>query len=291
MNAVRGALKNKRNKIYFSLAILLLVAGFGLLGVYYYNTTILAPQQAPQEPGAAMQDTSQLGTYLSTLPTQSLNETEKQGILYMREEEKLARDVYLELYDKWGVQIFSNIAHSEQTHMDAVLLLIERYNLTDPVGNDTRGVFTNDTLQNLYNELVANGTKSLEDAYRVGALIEEVDIIDLEDWIAKTDNEDLKTVYGFLMSGSYNHLRAFVKQLNNLGVTYTPVLLPQEQYNEIISGTAGRGSAQPNMETTTTMQALNAYYFYGGIVSVGVGIVFLVLFFSNAHQLKGNNKE
>ncbi len=256
-----------KNKIVFG-SILLIILGLGLIVASYY--TLSQVPQNPQTPPETYQDPTTLMEYIRSLPAQELNETEIQGILYMREEEKLARDVYTVLYEKWGTMIFSNIAHSEQIHMDMVNVLIEKYNLTDPVVNDTVSVFTNEHLQELYNELVANGSKSLEDALKVGALIEEVDIIDLDEYISLTDNEDVKLVYEFLRSGSCNHLRAFVRQLENMGVEYTPVLLSQEEYNEIISTTPARGYGKNNTSTTSTTSEVSYanYYFYAGILAV-----------------------
>lgn len=49
----------------------------------------------------------------------------------MREEEKLARDVYLTFGEKWGLTLFTNIAKSEQTHTDAVKTLLDRYEIKD----------------------------------------------------------------------------------------------------------------------------------------------------------------
>jgi hypothetical protein len=72
----------------------------------------------------------------------------------MREEEKLARDVYAALGDMRGQQIFTNIASSEQTHMDAMGTLIDRYSLEDPIITDVRGVFSSSALQSLYDELI-----------------------------------------------------------------------------------------------------------------------------------------
>ena len=128
-----------------------------------------------------------LWSAISQIPAGELSEAEKEGILYMREEEKLARDVHLKLYEIWGLQIFRNIADSEQTHMDAVKLLISRYNLEDPAPSEV-GKFSNPTLQELYYQLVELGSKSLEDALKVGAMIEEIDIVDLKRHINVTDN-------------------------------------------------------------------------------------------------------
>ncbi len=80
----------------------------------------------------------------------------------MREEEKLARDVYLQVADLWGMNIFSNIARSEQTHMDSVLSLIDLFGAVDPVGDRARDEFANQDLQALYNDLVSQGGLSVE---------------------------------------------------------------------------------------------------------------------------------
>ncbi|WP_457752916.1 DUF2202 domain-containing protein [Thermococcus sp.] len=195
-------------------------------------------ENAGAEGGVATTPTSYqaVADLVSSYPVEELTQDEIDGILWMREEEKLARDVYLTLYEKWGLQIFYNIAmRSEQTHMDMVLALIEKYNLTDPVGDNGIGEFTNPEIQALYDKLVAEGSKSVEDAIKVGALIEEVDIKDLEEWLAKSDNEDIKFVYENLMMGSRNHLRAFVRTLENYGVTYQPQVLPWDQYEQIVN--------------------------------------------------------
>ncbi|MCD5407749.1 DUF2202 domain-containing protein [Candidatus Bipolaricaulota bacterium] len=165
------------------------------------------------------------------------------GILYMREEEKLALDVYTYLYEKWGLPIFSNIAASEKTHVAAMGLLLERYScLEDPMSEEP-GVFTAPELQKLYDELAARGSESLVEALKVGALIEEVDIVDIQGYLEKVDNEDIKLVYESLLKCSRNHLRAFVATLENYGVTYEPQVLSPEEYQEIITSPMERGTA------------------------------------------------
>ena len=178
--------------------------------------------------------------YVENLPKQRLSEKEKEELLYMREEEKLARDVYLTLYRKWRLPIFRNIARAEQRHMDMVGVLIKKYGLKDPV-IDRVGVFTNKHIQELYNKLVAEGEKSLIDALKVGALIEELDITDLKKAMANTDNRDIRIVYANLMKGSRNHLRAFVRLLRRFGYDYTPKYLPKEEFEKIVSTPIERG--------------------------------------------------
>lgn len=179
---------------------------------------------------------------IAALPSESLSQEEIDGLLLMREEEKLARDVYQTLYDTWGIRIFSNIAQSEQTHTEAVRDLLEKYDLTDPVTDDTIGVFVNEDMQALYNSLTEEGKRSEVDALRVGATIEDLDINDLEDLLKQTDNEDITLVYENLVRGSRNHLRAFTRQLTNRGEAYEPSYISVEDYEAIIANSQETGS-------------------------------------------------
>lgn len=180
---------------------------------------------------------------IHALPKETLSEAETASLLFMREEEKLARDVYLTLYDRWSRQVFDHISESEETHTEAVLLLIDKYDLTDPAAGHAVGAFTNQDLQALYDTFVARGEASLVEALKVGAAIEEIDILDLQQALDQVvDNQDITFVYENLMKGSRNHLRAFVRNLTQLGVDYTPQYLSQDQYEAIIDSPMERGS-------------------------------------------------
>ena len=175
----------------------------------------------------------------------TLSEDERTGLLFMREEEKLAHDIYLALYAEWQLPIFQNIARSEQTHTGAVLQLLTRYGLDDPAAGLPAGEFIDPTLQSLYDQLVAQGRASLEAALRVGAAIEEIDILDLEERLAQTNKADIRRVYENLLAGSRNHLRAFVETLEQqTGMSYTPHYLTQTAYDAIVSGATGRGNSR-----------------------------------------------
>jgi hypothetical protein len=174
-------------------------------------------------------------TILDTIEPAALSDEEKESILFMLEEEKLARDVYSALYDKWGLPIFNNIASSEQTHMNDMMLLVERYELSNPVTEDNAGVFSNQDLKKLYTELTAKGLKSLEDALIVGATIEDLDIADLAAQRKASDNDDIAVVYQNLEKGSRNHLRSFTSQLERMGQTYTPQYISKEYFNAIVT--------------------------------------------------------
>ncbi|MEZ5448445.1 MAG: DUF2202 domain-containing protein [Thiolinea sp.] len=173
----------------------------------------------------------------------ALQASEAELLVFMREEEKLARDVYLTLYKKWGLSIFQNIASSEQQHTDRIKALLQTYGLVDPVVANTVGVFTDATLANLYNQLVTQGKRSKMKALQVGALIEETDILDLQTAIASTQHQDIVNVYNNLMKGSRNHLRAFSSQIENRGTTYEAQVLSQEEVDAIIDSPQERGNA------------------------------------------------
>lgn len=141
----------------------------------------------------------------------TLNDAEKANLLHMREEEKLARDVYNKFYELYNMPVFRNIGISEQRHMDAVLNLLTGYGLTDPVAGKGPGEFT-PAFQPLYDELIATGT-NLTEALKVGVRIEELDIADLEKAINATEVPTLLRVYNNLLAASRNHLAAFSGKL------------------------------------------------------------------------------
>lgn len=170
-----------------------------------------------------------------------LSQEEIDALMYMREEEKVARDIYLFLFEQWGQPVFQNIAASEQAHMDSVLGLMDLYGLTDPAASEA-GVFTNSELQTLYDQLVDQGSMSAADALKVGALIEEVDILDLEIRLADSTNAQIVQVFNNLLRGSANHLRAFVTNLERLtGEIYEPQVMSLEEYQAIMSGSIQPG--------------------------------------------------
>jgi hypothetical protein len=227
------------------------VMGWFLNGIQDTKEVPIETKITPSEPQeltvvTSASDFVSIRPAIAALPEQTVSSEEQAGLVFMREEEKLARDVYSVLYDKWGVQIFSNIAQSEQTHTEAVRTILTKYKVTDPVTDDTIGVFVNGDLQKLYTDLTTQGTISIEEALTVGALIEDLDIADLQKQIAQTDNDDIKLVYENLMRGSRNHLRSFVSQLTNQGVTYEPKYITKSEFDTIIASAQETGSSGGN---------------------------------------------
>lgn len=162
-----------------------------------------------------------------------LNDVETQNLLWMREEEKVARDVYQSLYKVWGTLVFKNIAGSEQRHMDAILKKINLFGLPDPA-LPAVGAFSDPSLQALHDQLLEQGKLSAIDALRIGATIEDMDIRDLMDAIEATGNLALKTTYQNLLEGSKKHLRAFVGLLRAQDADYSPQFIDQALFDAIL---------------------------------------------------------
>lgn len=180
-------------------------------------------------------------------PAGELSAAEAEALQFMREEEKMARDVYLALYAIWGVPVFDNIAASEQAHMDAVGYLLDSFGIADPAAGQAQGVFTNPDLQALHDQFVGQGSESLAAALLAAGAIEETDILDLQARLAQTENTAVTQVFENLLLGSENHLRAFAGNYERqTGEAYQPQLLSQDAYQAIINATSGRGMGPGN---------------------------------------------
>ena len=141
-------------------------------------------------------------------------------LAFMREEEKLAHDVYLlfsEMYagQEAGSKIFARIAESEQRHMDAVKGLLDEYGLPDPAAALIPGEFANQSLQDLYTSLISVGASGYTEALGVGVVIEQKDMTDIVAAIElSVAYPDIVQVYSNLLTGSEHHLAAFLKVLD-----------------------------------------------------------------------------
>ncbi len=165
----------------------------------------------------------------STIVTQE----ESNGLLFMLEEEKLARDTYQYLFSIWNHNTFGNIKNSEQNHMNSIAGLLDLYNIEYTILPE--GQFENQELQNFYDQFVEDGQQSLIEALKIGATIEDLDIVDLEDYMNQTTNNNILTAYESLQCGSRNHLRAYVTNIISNAGTYTPQFLSLDDFIEIIS--------------------------------------------------------
>lgn len=162
-------------------------------------------------------------------------------LVFLREEEKMAHDVYVTLGQRWTLPVFANIQESEQRHMDAVLLLLESAKVADPAEGKGVGEFTNPELASLYAAFVAQGSASQLDALLAGATIEDYDLADLARSASAATDPVVLTVYANLAKGSRNHLRSFVRQIGVAGGSYEPQFLDAAAYQAIVSSPMERG--------------------------------------------------
>jgi hypothetical protein len=164
----------------------------------------------------------------------SITEEEKQALIFMREEEKLARDVYLKMQEKYNARVFSNIYEAEYRHMTFVKDLLDTFKVDDPVKSNERGGFTNSELSSAYFRLIEQGNISLIEALKAGAEIEDMDIADLNKRIPLITNNAILKTFEYLKQGSENHLRAFMRNLQRRGGTYEPKYLSKTEFDEIL---------------------------------------------------------
>lgn len=193
--------------------------------------------------GVSTIDLTALDAQLATMSLSTLSDAAAASLSALREEEQLAHDVYTASATLWPQQtIFANIADSEATHSAAVLTLLERYSLPDPLAGLAEGTFATASVQDLYDGLTATSAQSLIAALQVGAQIEEMDIRDITAQEAVVASyPDILMVYEHLMRGSRNHLRAFMKVLTQLGGTYTPQYISQEAFDAIVNSAVETG--------------------------------------------------
>jgi hypothetical protein len=174
--------------------------------------------------------------YLDSLPSEPLSVSEIQTLNFVREEELLAHDVYVSLYAAYNLPVFHNISKSESFHTMMIQALLQKYQLDDPAADHIAGTFVNPELQQYYDDLIALGITSINNAIVVGATIEDLDINDLYEHLTNdVDNQDISFVLLQLSKGSRNHLRAFHAHLSFRNITYTPAFITQEQYDEIVN--------------------------------------------------------
>ncbi len=221
----------KTQKIFYSMV---LVAGFAFCSCAANETATdesLVPEVALNV--IAADDALIQLINCPTTTTEVLTGDEKSGLLLMREEEKLAHDVYVYFYKKFNHRVFNNISKSETQHKEAVLRMIKLFGLSDSA-TTKEGEYNNVEIQALYNSLIAQGN-TLNAALATGAYIEEYDIKDLQDLLTVTQNSSVKRVYTNLLRGSTNHLKAFTGILKLYGISYVPKILPQSEYDALIS--------------------------------------------------------
>jgi hypothetical protein len=180
-----------------------------LQGIKMLKNSVLSRKKVSTLLAAALFGALALAPVASAVTPTTLTTTQKAQLKYLVEEEKLARDVYTYLSAQVTTRKFSNIARSEQTHMNYMSTLITKYKLSNPTTGKAPGVFVNKDIQGLYNALTAEGGVGLIEAYGVGVKVETHDIATLNKVLANPMPDDVKIALELLLAASYNHLEAF----------------------------------------------------------------------------------
>lgn len=163
---------------------------------------------------------------------------EAQSLAYMLEEERVAHDLYTALGEKYDSVVWDRIAPAEQRHHDAVERLLKLKDLDVPEAQEA-GSYADKGLQDLYDEWLARGLESEEEAFQVGIELEQADIADLEATIKDFEGDDDVTgVLEALLRGSERHEAAFTRWADGEGMTGEPL----EWAGQRAAG-AGNGSA------------------------------------------------
>jgi hypothetical protein len=155
-----------------------------------------------------------------------------EGMRFIWEEEKTARDLYISFYRETNQSIFMNLVRSEQNHMDQVKSVMDRYGVSMPVPD--QGALENQTLIQIYSDLLSRGNRSDEEALMAAAAFEEISIVDLQKEIAATDNQEVIVVYQGLLAGSKKHLRSYVNALKEQGIAYSPQYLSRAEFDDVM---------------------------------------------------------
>ncbi|ADJ26252.1 Protein of unknown function DUF2202 [Dehalogenimonas lykanthroporepellens BL-DC-9] len=230
---------------------------------------------------------------VSPTVTSGLTAEEKEGVKYIYELEKLARDVYKNLYDTWRNPVLNVISGSEQSHMDIMKEIMDKYGLDDPSAGKGYGEFSSGDLRQMYLDLIARGSASEADALSTAAEIEELDILDIAETVAGTDKYELVSAFNKLTEGSENHLGIFVARLKDKGVDYQPLHLSQQEFDRIIATvTTPTTTSTPTVATFAELAVKgkasyngNCFNCHGNSLSTGVTSTTTLSFYQNAQNL------
>ena len=214
---------SRRKRLLTIIGITVIVSGAALFAYFAGNTMARTTEPAavryqrdtaPQATVVSDGSQARIDEAVAANVRTAIGQTAEERLLYLIEEEKMAHDVYITMYTLYGAPMFENISRSETQHQNTVLAVLQDRAIADPRSNEI-GVFRDQTLQTLYDSLIAQGSRSLSDAYAVGVKIEEVDIADLTADLKLVDSSDTDVVntMNILKRGSENHLRAFSRHV------------------------------------------------------------------------------
>ncbi len=201
---------NKLRGIGFLLAVVSIIAIVGHYAVAQTDVDLLDMHGSISS--------RSLSARLRPLSVDSLTAEEFHDLRALREGQKVMRDLYAVWQGRWKTPLFGNFAAAEQTHMDAMLRLLMRHQMNDPVVSKPLGAFKDSTFVRLFDHSSTSAAKSLNDCYLVACSLEEADILSLDTCLLHSKAADLRLVFSVLQQASAMHLATLRSHLRRLKV-------------------------------------------------------------------------
>jgi hypothetical protein len=185
--------------------------------------------------GWAYIDIAALDELMYRTPEGALSVEAMQGLVFLRNGERLAQAVALDMMDHYGSHPFYGLAEAERTHGRAASCLLDRYALYDPVANLPMGVFDDPFWQSEYDFYTAQGAQSYVDALLVSLEIQEAALADIRYWYERGEADAVvMETWRALLMATRNHLRALNRELESIGFEYTPIYVTRAEYEGIV---------------------------------------------------------
>jgi hypothetical protein len=154
--------------------------------------------------------------------------------LKLYQEEKMAYDLYGEFYERWSLSVFNKVQQRDAKHVWCVERIMDNYGF-DYNTNANSGSYPDREIQKIYDDLTVKGCISDLAALEAAAFIKEKYISVLRERIRYQEDEYVVKVIFLMESAAQTHLRAFVNSIRLSGSDYSPVLLTDDEFSNIMN--------------------------------------------------------
>lgn len=159
---------------------------------------------------------------------------DKALLLKLYSEEKMAYDLYGEFYERWQLNVFSDVQQREARHVWCVEVIMNKYSAAVSAGKK-KILYHDKETEDLYNELSVKGCISDLSALEAAAYLKEKFISDLRTRALNINDGYLLKVIFLLEKAAKSHFQAFVKSIRLSGSDYTPAFLTDGEYSNIMT--------------------------------------------------------
>lgn len=138
----------------------------------------------------------------------TLSVSQRAELASMAQNEKLAHDLYAQLYQAYHLRLFSNLGAAEAGHLQALRTLMARYGVTDPTAGQAAGHFSTPAVQAAYERLLAQARTSQQTALTVARNLERDAIARCTAALNGVTAPDARQVMQHLKAAETRHLAA-----------------------------------------------------------------------------------